>query len=93
MLADLGLAVGLKSLCENAFMGQDLECSHDLDDLSQFFTVEDQISIYRIFQEALNNVREHAQATKVVITAKKTDRPGGFPGGGQRPGLRGRQIG
>ena len=74
MLADLGLTVGLRSLCENAFMGLDLECSHDLDDLSQFFTVEDQVSIYRIFQEALNNVREHAQATRVVITAKKTDR-------------------
>jgi two-component system CheB/CheR fusion protein len=73
MLADLGLAAGLRSLCENAFRGLDLECSHDLDDLSKSFTLDDQVSIYRIFQEALNNVREHAQATKVVITAKKKE--------------------
>ncbi|HEY9073279.1 MAG TPA: PAS domain-containing protein, partial [Desulfobaccales bacterium] len=73
MLMDLGLTAGLRSLCENAFQDLDLECSYHLDDLSKSFSLDDQVSIYRIFQEALNNVREHAQATKVVITAKKND--------------------
>ncbi|MCX5891976.1 MAG: PAS domain-containing protein, partial [Deltaproteobacteria bacterium] len=69
MLEDLGLNSGLKSLCENLQLG----CTLDLDDLSQVFNSEDQVIIYRLFQEALNNVSRHAQASQVTIVAKKTD--------------------
>jgi signal transduction histidine kinase len=69
MLADLGLNTGLKMLCES----YQLECLCDMDDLTQSFTEDDQVNIYRIFQEALNNVRLHAQASQVTLSAKKTD--------------------
>ncbi|MCL4500518.1 MAG: PAS domain-containing protein [Deltaproteobacteria bacterium] len=69
MLADLGLNKGLEILCQD----DKVECLYDLDDLTKFFTEKDQINIYRIFQEAMSNVRQHAQATKVTLSAKKTD--------------------
>jgi PAS domain S-box-containing protein len=69
MLADLGLNAGLNTLCESYQMG----CLCDLDDLTQLFTQDDQVNIYRIFQEALNNVRLHAQASQVALSVKKTD--------------------
>jgi signal transduction histidine kinase len=69
MLMDLGLATGLKSLCED----YRLACTLDLEDLSKIFTMDEQVGIYRVFQEALNNISRHAQASQVTIAAKKTD--------------------
>lgn len=69
LLADLGLTVGLKSLCESYGM----ECLFDLDDLSECFSIEDQVSIYRVFQEAMNNASRHAHASQVTLIAKKKD--------------------
>jgi two-component system CheB/CheR fusion protein len=70
MLEDLGLAVGLKSLCEDFGLSHNLECDIHLDELGEVFSVADQISIYRIFQEALDNISRHAAATKVTLAAK-----------------------
>jgi two-component system CheB/CheR fusion protein len=70
MLEDLGLTVGLKSLCEDFGRRHDLECDLHLDELGDFFRAADQISIYRIFQEALDNISRHAAATKVTFAAK-----------------------
>ena len=70
MLEDLGLTVGLKSLCEDFGLSHDLECDLHLDELGKFFRSADQISIYRIFQEALDNISRHAAASKVTLAAK-----------------------
>ncbi|MGC2693945.1 MAG: PAS domain-containing protein, partial [Desulfobaccales bacterium] len=69
MLADLGLAGGLKVLADSC----DVECDLHMNDLGRVFTMEDQVSIYRIFQEALSNVCQHAQATRVTLAGKKVD--------------------
>jgi len=69
MLADLGLAGGLKALAEGYGMEYDLH----LEDLGQVFSMEDQVTIYRIFQEALSNACQHAQATRVTLAGKKVD--------------------
>ena len=70
MLKDLGLTVGLKSLCEDFGLSHNLECNIHLDELGESFSAADQISIYRIFQEALDNIFRHAAATKVTLAAK-----------------------
>ena len=70
VLADLGLTVGLKSMFENFCRINDLECDLNLDELNQFFNDLDQISIYRVFEEALENVFQHAAATKVTLATK-----------------------
>jgi signal transduction histidine kinase len=69
MLADLGLAGGLKALAEGCGMEYDLH----LEDLRRAFSMEDQVSIYRIFQEALSNACRHAHATRVTLTGKQGD--------------------
>jgi two-component system, chemotaxis family, CheB/CheR fusion protein len=71
MLEDLGLNSGLKSLCENFYRSAGIDCETTLDDLDQFFSKSEQTTIYRVFQEALNNVGRHAQASKVTLFAKK----------------------
>jgi two-component system, chemotaxis family, CheB/CheR fusion protein len=70
MLEDLGLTVGLQSLCEDFGRSHDLECDVHLDELGEIFNAVDQITIYRIFQEALDNISRHAAATKVTLAAK-----------------------
>ena len=44
-----------------------------MDDLSEVFSLEDQVSIYRIFQQAMDNISRYAQASQVTLSAKKTD--------------------
>ena len=70
MLADLGLDGGLEEHCVKVTRSP---AALEMDDLSQVFSMEDQVSIYRIFQQALNNVSRHAQASQVTLSAKKTD--------------------
>jgi two-component system sensor histidine kinase UhpB len=70
MLEDLGLAVALQSLCEDFVRSHNLECDIHVDELGESFSAADQISIYRIFQEALDNISRHAAATKVTLAAK-----------------------
>ncbi|MCX5891156.1 MAG: ATP-binding protein, partial [Deltaproteobacteria bacterium] len=70
MLKDLGLTVGLQSLCEDFGRTHNLECDIHLDELGEFFSAADQVSIYRIFQEALDNISRHAAATKVTLAGK-----------------------
>jgi PAS domain S-box-containing protein len=69
ILTDLGLTVGLKSLCES----YGIESHFYLDDLSECFSLDDQFTIYRVFQEALNNVSRHSKASLVTLFAKKQD--------------------
>ena len=73
VLADLGLTVALKSMFENLGRIHDLECDLHLDELNQSFNAADQISVYRVFEEALENIIQHAAATKVTIAAKSKD--------------------
>ncbi|MDX9786562.1 MAG: response regulator [Desulfobacterales bacterium] len=42
-------------------------------DIDELFGKEDQIVIYRIFQEALSNIRKHAQANQVSVTVTHDD--------------------
>jgi signal transduction histidine kinase len=69
MLAGLDFNVGLRTLCDSCKIISKLE----MDDLTTVFSLEDQMSIYRIIQEALNNVKRYAQASRVALSAKKTD--------------------
>ena len=42
-------------------------------DIDTLFDPKEQVIIYRIFQEALNNIRKHAQAQHVKVTINKED--------------------
>ncbi len=71
-LKDLGLSGALQNLFRDF-------CKHNhqevqilrLDDIDAFFSHEDQIHIFRIFQESLTNIGKHAQATRIAVGVKR----------------------
>ena len=70
---DLGLTKALQSLLQETLGDQDMELSVNLCDLDGLFPDENQVGIYRVFQEALSNIFSHAQASHVTVTAESRD--------------------
>jgi PAS domain S-box-containing protein len=68
---DLGITAALHSLVQEFLIDQDMELSLNLCDMNGLFSPEEETGIYRVFQEALTNIYNHAQATRIVITAKQ----------------------
>lgn len=68
MLEDLGLIPALQALLRNSDpeMQVHLEVSGEADTLS----ADQELALFRITQEALNNVRKHAQASEIRVRLK-----------------------
>ncbi len=64
LLDDLGLEAGLRALARDV-PGVDIDVDVDIAGLAM--SLEQQTALYRIAQEALNNVVKHAQAGKVTL--------------------------
>lgn len=71
ILEDLGLCAALRWLFEDFRRHHKIKCIFDISELKGPFSKEMEIAIYRIFQESLTNIVKHAEATSVVIVAKK----------------------
>jgi signal transduction histidine kinase len=71
ILEDLGLPAALRSLCGELDKRSDIKCALEMDDIAALFSADQEINIFRIFQESLNNTMKHAQATQIRITIKK----------------------
>jgi len=69
-LDDLGLIAALRSLVREfrELTGIDARFSHDPTDSLGQIPKEVELTLYRIAQEALNNVEKHSNATQVVMT-------------------------
>jgi signal transduction histidine kinase len=65
----LGLKFALEGLAREFQSGSELPCALDLDAVQADEATA--IAIFRVVQEALTNVRKHAQATRVWITLKQ----------------------
>jgi signal transduction histidine kinase len=51
-----------------------MKISSDLDDIDALFAPEDEITIYRIIQESLNNVIKHSRAGEAHVTVHSRER-------------------
>jgi PAS domain S-box-containing protein len=71
ILVDLGLSAALRWLVNNFTAHYKVEASTDIPDTINVFSPEQQIVIYRIFQEILTNIGKHAHATKVYADSEK----------------------
>jgi signal transduction histidine kinase len=71
-LEKLGLEKAIKMLLDQVDQETDLFVSSELEDLGKILTKEKELHIYRIFQESLNNILKHAEASamKVYLTKK-----------------------
>jgi len=70
VLEHLGLSAALRWLIEMFQKQHALQISVDMEDIDPLFSPEDQINLYRIFQEALTNIDKHAQAGRIYFTVK-----------------------
>ncbi len=91
-LEDIGLNAALQWLCEDFARHFGFHLVVGLDKVDHIFRRDAQLLIYRIFQEALTNVRKHAAATHVRVTLSRhgatvvcevLDNGLGMPGGHQ----------
>ena len=70
ILEDLGLSAAIDWLLSDFTRYYDIETNIDTRDISDCFSLEKQIIIYRIFQEALTNIAKHAGAGKIEVLIK-----------------------
>ena len=70
ILEDLGLSAAIEWLLSDFTRYYDIETNIDTRDISDCFSLEKQIIIYRIFQEALTNIAKHAGAGKIEVLIK-----------------------
>ena len=73
ILDDLGLGGALAHLVNNFAALNDLKVSISVPDLEGCFASDASRHVYRIVQEAVNNVAKHAQASLLVLEAEVTD--------------------
>ncbi len=69
-LEDLGLIPAIKALCAETEQLQGFTVSFQYTGPDSRFAPEVEVALYRIVQEALNNVARHAQATHAVVYLK-----------------------
>jgi PAS domain S-box-containing protein len=76
ILEDLGITSALKHLFNEARKHHEISgCTLDIEEIDGLFGQEDQVNIYRIFQEALTNIGKYARATKIsgVVTRREDE--------------------
>ena len=73
VLVDLGLTAALRWMINSFAKHSNIEISTDIMDTKGLFSTDQQIAIYRIFQEIFTNISRHARATRVSLEIKKED--------------------
>jgi signal transduction histidine kinase len=73
-LDELGLSQAIESMVFRIKSASGLKIINSLPVLDSYFSSEEKINVFRIIQEALNNILKHARATKVTLTAEVQNR-------------------
>lgn len=71
-LEDLGLVAAMQYLVNQLSQSEDMEVKLEVEGEPDGLPSDMEVAIYRVLQEALNNIRRHAQATRVNVTAQFT---------------------
>ncbi len=66
-LDQLGLVLAVGEMVDRIERASDLKIDCDINPVEELFPKENQITIFRVIQEALNNILKHAGASKVDI--------------------------
>jgi signal transduction histidine kinase/ligand-binding sensor domain-containing protein len=97
-LDQLGLTGALRSIISRVSSSSRIVFSEDLDEVNNLFPKEQEINIFRIVQEAVNNIVKHSRATAAAVEIKRngdsvtftvSDNGIGFEGSRQGFGLTG----
>ena len=71
ILNDLGLTAGIRWLVENVLESHDIDTSKDIANIDKLLTNEQQLLVFRVFQEAFTNIVRHSCASLTSIVIKK----------------------
>ena len=74
VLDDLGLQAAIEYLVNNFLKIYNVKINYKYTDINHLFDEDSQRIIYRILQEALNNIGKHAQAENVSLSIEEKDR-------------------
>jgi signal transduction histidine kinase/ligand-binding sensor domain-containing protein len=69
----LGFTRAVRSLLSKVSASTSIRFHHDIEDLDACLNAELTIQLYRIVQEALNNILKHSGATSVTISLRRDD--------------------
>ena len=73
IIDDLGLVAALEWIAEELERDQKIEMQVEATGIDRELSPEIQIVLFRIAQEALNNIRKHAKASRVTIKVEGGD--------------------
>ncbi len=73
VLDDLGIAPAIKNLCRRMLEPAEISCEVKIQSLSDRLPANVETTIFRITQEAINNVIRHAEAHNVMISLRLQD--------------------
>lgn len=69
-LEELGLSQAIESMIYRIKSASNLKIINNLISLDEYFSSEEKINVFRIIQEAFNNILKHAHATEVILSSK-----------------------
>jgi signal transduction histidine kinase len=67
----LGLTTALRTVIKSAAGSSNIEFTAEIDELDGELSKEAEINLYRIVQEAINNIVKHSEATRSGVSLKK----------------------
>jgi len=73
ILDDFGISSAIKNLCDDFMNKTGINVIFTSFDLDKRLGYEIESNLYRIFQEVLNNIRKHSEATEVIISMQKNN--------------------
>jgi PAS domain S-box-containing protein len=73
ILEDLGLSAALGKLAEETARHGDIRVETDIDDIQGLVSYEQEVLLYRIFQEAMTNALKHAGAESVWFAVRRSE--------------------
>lgn len=72
VLSDLGLTETLRFMAEAFSRRSNLNIFFNIRNIDKLFPFMREVTVYRVFQEALTNIEKHAQADQVSISSTRT---------------------
>jgi len=72
-LDQIGLTAALESAVETAAESAKLQSSVRIDKIDNLLSKEEEINLFRIVQESMNNIMKHAQASELIVSVKKSE--------------------
>ncbi|MEW6207002.1 MAG: two-component regulator propeller domain-containing protein, partial [Acidobacteriota bacterium] len=70
----LGLTKAIQLMLKKVFASNGIRCHFEIDRIDHLFSKEEEINVYRIVQESVNNIVRHAEATEARVIIKRYER-------------------